>query len=312
LNKNNDKKSNKAAVGEISKSINNNDININDSENASTNINANANNGNNISNGNAGRINLEKLVEFQLLEREILKKAVEINNLKKNEKLSKLKLNYEEINKAYEDILNQFNSLEHERKKIEGTISLNNEKIKKNEEKLFSGTITSSKELVNYQEEIKHLKEVNDGLESKELEIMFSIDEIKPKLQDLQQKRKTVSDEVEKLSQEIYQKIKVLEDKIAQLKELRLITGKEIPADILSVYSELKQKKGGVALAIMNNDICDVCNMELPVSDLAKIKKSQKNNNQLLNKCPNCGRLLILNSDEIEMVKEKVKKLAEI
>ena len=103
------------------------------------------------------KIRLAKLVELQLIEKNILKRAAEINALKKNERLAKLEVKYNDIRQTHDQMLKDYSALEHSRKKLDDTIKLQNERIKKIEEKLFSGTITSSKELVNYQDEIKQI-----------------------------------------------------------------------------------------------------------------------------------------------------------
>lgn len=252
----------------------------------------------------AKKINIAELARLQFLEKEILKKALEISSLKKNEKLAKLRTQIEEVNFELEALSGQLNTLELERKKIEGTVSVQNDKIKRNEEKLFSGTITSSKELVNYQEEIKQFKNVNDELESRELEIMFSIDEITPKLKGAEDRKKSFTDEYKKLALELQTKIKNIEEGLSILNETRAETLKNVPQDIASAYNEMKQKKGGIALAVMKDNICDICNMELPVGDRAKIKDEDK-----IYKCPMCGRLLIINTQEIESVRDEIKKI---
>ena len=131
---------------------------------------------------NDSNLDLLDIVELQFIEQCILKKASEIAKLRKNEKLQKLEIELSRSLEEFNRLTEHLTGLEHDRKKLEDKIAGNNEKIKTNEEKLFSGTITSSKELVNYQEEVKQLKTHNEELESKELEVMFLIDEAKPRL----------------------------------------------------------------------------------------------------------------------------------
>lgn len=249
-------------------------------------------------------LDLATLVELQLLEREILKNALKISTLKKNEKLVKLMAELEQISSDYNTLAAQFEALEQERKKIEGTIKLQSEKIKKNEEKLFSGTITSSKELVNYQEEIAQFKKSNDEMESRELELMISVDETKPKLKNLEDKRNKIQEEVNEVKSQVESEIKEFEGNVENLKNLRNEVVKKIPAGVITRYNELKLRKGGIALAVMKNNICDVCNMELPIGELAKIRDEKK-----IHKCPTCGRMLIINTEKIEAVKENIRNL---
>lgn len=239
------------------------------------------------------------LAELQLIEKIIYKKALEISRLRKNEELQKLKLQFSSMNEAFELMLKEFNLLEHDRKKLEDTIKLQDEKIKKINEKLFSGTITSSKELVNYQDEIKLLSQSNDNLEDKELGLMMDIDEKRPKLKEHEGLKKALEEKIQALDQDIERAIKDIEGGIIVLKKKREEAIRKIPAEIFKKYDELKKKKGGIAVAIMKDNFCDICSVQLPAGELQNIKDPDK-----IHKCPMCGRMLIINSDGIEEVKK--------
>ena len=245
---------------------------------------------------------ITSLVELQLLESAILRKLNEINVLKKNEKLQKLQKELSEINEKLELSDKELAGLEHERKKLEDMITLQNEKIKKNEEKLFSGTITSSKELLNYQEEIKFLKQNNDNVESKAIELMISIDERKPKIKEIEKSIARIDSEIEMVKKEVGEKTKVISDAVKRLREKRATVISKIPKDALAKYEETKAKKGGIAVAVLKDRFCDICNMEIPTGEAEKIKDLNK-----LYKCPLCGRMLIMYRDGIDVIKAGIE-----
>jgi len=244
------------------------------------------------------------LVRLQLTEQSIIRKANEINNLKKSQKLLKLETSLDEISTEYNNLNNDYLQIEHERKKVDDRISLQSEKIKKIEEKLFSGTITSSKELVNYQEEMNALKQNNDELENREIELMIKVDDFKPKLKHAEQEKEKVLQEIKLLKDDISAKVKAVEDKLKLLKERRSLILKKIPKDIMAKYEELRAKKSGVAVTVMKNGFCTVCNMEIPVSDADKIRDPEK-----MYKCPMCGRMLVMHSSGIEEIKSEIETL---
>jgi hypothetical protein len=246
---------------------------------------------------------ITRLVELQLLESAILRKLNEINVLKKNEKLQKLQKELSEINEKLELSDKELAGLEHERKKLEDMITLQNEKIKKNEEKLFSGTITSAKELLNYQEEIKFLKQNNDNVESKAIELMISIDEWKPKIKEIEKSKAQIDSEIEMVKKEAGEKTKVTSDAVKRLREKRATVISKIPKDALAKYEETKAKKGGIAVAVLKDRFCDICNMEIPTGEAEKIKDLNK-----FYKCPLCGRMLMLYRDGIDEIKAGIEK----
>lgn len=245
---------------------------------------------------------ITSLVELQLLESAIIRKLNEINVLKKNEKLQKLQKELSEINEKLELSDKELVGLEHERKKLEDMIALQNEKIKKNEEKLFSGTITSAKELLNYQEEIKFLKQNNDNVESKAIELMISVDERKPKIKEIEKSVAQIDSEIEMVKKEVGEKTKVMSDAVKRLREKRTTVISKIPKDALAKYEETKAKKGGIAVAVLKDRFCDICNMEIPTGDAEKIKDLSK-----LYKCPLCGRMLIMYRAGIDEIKAGIE-----
>jgi uncharacterized protein len=245
---------------------------------------------------------ITRLVELQLLESAILRKLNAINVLKKNTKLQNLQNELSEINEKLELSDKELAGLEHERKKLEDMITLQNDKIKKNEEKLFSGTITSARELLNYQEEIKLLKQNNDNVESKAIELMISIDEWKPKIKEIEKSKAQIDSGIEMVKKEVGEKTKAISDAVKGLREKRVVVISKIPKDALAKYEETKAKKGGIAVAVLKDRFCDICNMEIPTGDAEKIKDLNK-----LYKCPLCGRMLIMYRDGIDEIKAGIE-----
>ena len=238
---------------------------------------------------------ITKLVELQAIEKIIYKKAFEINRIRKNEKLHKLKTELVDISQSCMIAGSELEALEHERKKAGDTIKLQEEKIKNIDEKLFSGTITSAKELMNYQEEIKQLKQANENLEDREIKLMIEIDEKRPGLLELTEKKNLLEKEFEEISRELEVNVKEIEKIISGLKQKRLDVIKKIPAEILKKYDELRKRKDGIAVSLMKNNFCQACSVQISSGELQKIKDGQK-----IHKCPMCSRMLVINSDRIE------------
>jgi predicted nucleic acid-binding Zn-ribbon protein len=247
------------------------------------------------------KFDLINLVELQLLEKNIIRKANEISLLKKSEKLQKMEVEFSEISATHESISRDYSDIEHEKKKLEDSISLNNEKIKKHEAKLFSGTITSSKELVNFQEEIKQSKLNNDGLESKEIELMIKVDEYKPKLKQAEAAKQAMAKDIESLKVEIGLRIKEIDERLAVLKERRKTVMSKIPNEVRARYDEVKAKKGGVGVAVLKNRVCDVCRMEISSGEAERILDPD-----VIHKCPECKRMLIISNESIENLKVEI------
>jgi predicted nucleic acid-binding Zn-ribbon protein len=247
----------------------------------------------------------EKISDLlNLVEKNIMRKAAEVSVLRKNEKLKKIEEVFQEVAESCESMQKELLRVEHDRKKIEDSVALNNEKIKKNESKLFSGTITSSKELVNYQDEIKQFKQNNDTLESKELELMFEHDTLKPKLAQMEIKKADVGNQLKAVKDEVEEKAIVVDEKLSVLKKRRKEVLAKIPKELTGKYDELRVKKGGVALGVLKNRVCDACRMEISSGEADKIKDASK-----IYKCPMCNRMLIIYDEKMDSIKAEVETL---
>jgi len=156
--------------------------------------------------------------------------------------------------------------------------------------------------LLNYQEEIKLLKQNNDNVESKAIEVMIFIDECNPKIKEIEKNIARINSEIEIVEKEVGEKIKVISDAVKKLREKREMVIFKIPKDVLARYEETKAKKGGIAVAVLKDRFCDICNMEIPSGDAEKIKDLNK-----FHKCPLCGRMLIIYRGGIDEIKAGIE-----
>ena len=104
------------------------------------------------------------LVELQLIENAISARSAEIEKVKNNEEQVSAEKEFAQVKEKFNRVNGKYNDLESERKRLEDTVEMQNEKIKNDENKLFSGTITSAKELENYQNEVKILRQKNSEI----------------------------------------------------------------------------------------------------------------------------------------------------
>ena len=166
---------------------------------------------------------------------------------------------------------------------------------------LFSGTITSSKELVNYQDEIKILKASSDEIENKILEIMIVVDDKIKEVKEVEGKKKEIEKQIAELKENIKARIKVIKDSLKGLEKKRKFVISKVPKEYIEKYEILKNKKGGIAIGVLKDGFCNVCNMKIPSRETEKMKDLDK-----LYKCSLCGRMLIVDRDEVDIIKSQI------
>ncbi len=251
---------------------------------------------------NEVKFNVADLVELQLIENAISARLSEIEEAKNNKELTSAGEKFDRVKDDFDKINREYAELESSRKKLEDTVELQNEKIKTNDNKLFSGTITSAKELENYQEEIRILKQKNSEMEDRILEIMIEMEEKLGKVKLAQEERDKAEANVNRIKNEVSEKIEVLKNIVEGLKKRRESVTLRIPGDYLKKYKELKDKKGGIAVVVLKDNFCNVCNMQIPTIAAEEIEDIDK-----IYRCPLCGRMAVIYRNEIDDIKKELE-----
>ena len=249
-----------------------------------------------------GNLNVVDLAELQFIDNAITARNSEMEKLKDHTELKKAFDKLEENKVRLAGIQENFHEIDIKRKKLEDTVGSNEEKIKSNEQKLFGGSITDSKELSNYQSEIGSLKSSNSKMEDEILELMEKQEEVEPIIDGLKKEISGLDELVKRIRNEIEEKAESLKHNIEGLKHRREDVASRIPQDELKRYNDVKAKKGGIPVSVIKDNFCGVCNMEVPHTDMEKMVDSDT-----LYKCPLCGRLSVLYRPELDDIKKELE-----
>ena len=168
--------------------------------------------------------------------------------------------------------------------RMEQDISLNEELIKKSEQKLFE--IKTHKEYEALQKEISETKRKNSGLEEKLLEDMEKLENIESRIskeeEELANKESEYRDKITGYREKI-EELKILYQPKKEEKE-KIASG--LGPDILPIYERVK-KRNGFVLAVARNEACTGCNMNIPPQLFNEVLTLSR-----LIQCPNCLKFL--------------------
>ena len=155
------------------------------------------------------------------------------------------------------------------------------------QDRLYSGSITSPRELSAYEADRQHLQKRRGAEEDRLLEVMVEVDE-------LRSARSRAAQELERIDAERRTDVKELEEDerelIAALEALRQSRdgiAPAIPPATLSVYEGLRKSRDGVAVARVVRSMCEGCRLTLPTMELQRAKSSQS-----IVQCSSCRRIL--------------------
>lgn len=160
-------------------------------------------------------------------------------------------------------------------------------KIKQSQNRLYSGSVTNPKELEDIQNEVEALKRYREVLEERLLEAMLVVDDAEEhydQAQDqLEHARAQRSQKEAKLKGEKAQ----IEKHAAQLEEQRKNQIAGISEADLETYKKIRLKRGGVAVAKVDNQGCSACGATLGTAAYQAARSPSQ-----LTFCDTCGRIL--------------------
>jgi len=161
-------------------------------------------------------------------------------------------------------------------------------KIKVNEKKLYDGKITNSKELSNLQADTEDIKKRRSALEDKVLGLMEESDEARAKVAALTQELARIDADWQTRHSRLTADMEHLKADRGELEARRQALLAQIDAPSAELYRELRKRKGGLAVAKVEQGTCKGCRIALPNSDLQQAKSGG------LVRCSSCGRILYL------------------
>jgi predicted nucleic acid-binding Zn-ribbon protein len=160
-------------------------------------------------------------------------------------------------------------------------------KIKDIEKKLYGGKIFNSKELSSLQQETEDIKKWRSALEDKSLGLMDQVELTRKAI--VSSKDELAKQEIQWQTQQQQLTAELVQLKAAQtaLEDKRKQIAVLIDADTLFTYQELRKRKG-LAVAKVEQGICQGCRITLPNTDLQRAKGGG------IVRCSSCGRIIFL------------------
>jgi len=219
-------------------------------------------------------------------------KEIEINLEEYPKKISSIK---DEIKNAAESIKEKKNNLaelEKIKSEIEVKIQNNLDSIKKAEDKLFE--IKTHKEYEALQKEIAETKRYNSELEEQVIEKMEDTEKLTSEIDEEEKNFKANEVSCKEKIDEYELLIKDLNSRLEPVITEKEKILKTISSDILPIYKQVINRNGK-ALALVENEVCTGCNMNIPPQLYIQVLAQNK-----IHQCPNCKKILYSNSNKQE------------
>jgi uncharacterized protein len=175
--------------------------------------------------------------------------------------------------------------IEVKRKDLENQVKSLTERIQKYEHQKL-GT-KKNDEYQAYDHQIETLKKEIAAVEDRELELMEAAEAQKPVVANAEKEAAATKGSVERQMSDLEAKIKAIEAQQASLLADRAKLTTAVDEDLLDTYQRLFDKKDGLAVAALENEICQGCHVKAQTHIIHAVKAAKE-----VTTCLNCGRIL--------------------
>ena len=180
--------------------------------------------------------------------------------------------------------------LERERIRSEQDVEQVRTRVRRDHERMESGRITNSKELVELSSELESLGRRQAVLEDVELEVMERIEVAEAEVarvtglvEEMEQKKAVAVGTRDAALEET-------EGEAGLTRQARDAVVKDVSAELLGLYDKLRTSSGGLGAAELKHRRCQGCRIEINTVDLGRFRDAPED--EVL-RCEECRRILV-------------------
>ena len=224
------------------------------------------------------------LRDLQAMDSYIDRLRQELSQLDSGERI---RAKLEKTRQRMEDIKERYNQSYAIAAEQERRLQEFDERIRRTEAELYSGRITNPRELQLLQHEIEQAKQTREELDVQMLHMWETLETLKQDIdaseRDLQQLERLYEAHVE----DYRQRKAALESEIAFNEREREKLAQQIDPEVRQRYQTLRERLGGIAIAVVEQKACSMCHTLLTPYTLKRLETEDA-----LITCESCGRLL--------------------
>jgi predicted nucleic acid-binding Zn-ribbon protein len=180
--------------------------------------------------------------------------------------------------------------LQRSQKRLEDEVATIDAKAQAENAKLYSGSVTSPRELQAMQEEIDGLGRRQRELEDEVLVIMETAEPLSDEVDGIEGRRDGAQAEADRLASLIAAAEAEIDAELAEVASSRAEVAAGVPDDLLATYEKLRARLDGVAVARLEGTQCTGCHLSLPATEVAAVRKATPG---AVVYHEECGRILV-------------------
>ncbi len=155
-------------------------------------------------------------------------------------------------------------------------------------DRAYGGMVSDPKELAALEKKIQELGRNAERHEDMILELLEEIDDLEGRVAEQSQKVERLQSEHEAVVSNYEETTATTTDEIAELEAARAEIAAELPGSLVKSYEQLRERHGGIAVAVLRGTTCAVCNVAVPSSLRARVEEGNG-----VVRCESCRRILV-------------------
>ena len=156
---------------------------------------------------------------------------------------------------------------------------------------LYSGTVSSPRELTSMQEELTGIGRRRSRIEDDVLELMEEREPLDAAIEAGEARRASLEREAGELRAALAEAEAAVDAELATIAARREELTAGVPAPLLAEYERLRSRLGGVAVApLQGGRMCGGCNLTLSAVEVDRLKRAPAGT---VVHCEECGRILV-------------------
>jgi predicted nucleic acid-binding Zn-ribbon protein len=231
-----------------------------------------------------------RLLDMQALDSSLDRLAARRRNLPELAEIDTLRSRRTTLNDDLVRVSTELRDLGRSQQKLDDEVDLVRARAARDQKRLDSGQITSSRELENLQAEIASLARRQHTLEDETLGLMEVIEERQAHAAAIRANQERLEAELAAAAGRRDTVLTEIDTEVAARRQERDAIVPTLPADLVALYERLRASSAGVGAAKLVRRRCEGCHLELSGADLRDVAAAAADE---VVRCEECRRILV-------------------
>jgi uncharacterized protein len=210
--------------------------------------------------------------------------------LAERDELEKRRAAHAELERRRAEVTDQRDAELREEKRLDDEVRSLEAKAKAEDTRMYSGTVSSPRELQAMQADIEQLRRQAAEREDEELEVMVRREALDAQVAEVEAAQAALLAEVADLSAALEAQEREIDAELAVEEAARAALAPNIPESTLRLYEQIRANNRGVGAARLVGMNCQACHLGLPATEVDRIRHLPADE---LAQCEHCGAILV-------------------